>query len=117
MFRLYFLLTAMMLSAAGCGTTVTKVSDPVAITIKVTAGGKPVDNVTMTLQPTADGGQAFAEVLKGEFKATVIPGQYTFYIDKGKTDADLAKIPEKYRLGAMDRTLEITQPGVLEIQL
>jgi hypothetical protein len=64
-----------------------------------------------------DGAQAVAEVNNGEVKAVVVPGKYTYYIDKGKTDADLAKIPEKYRLGDMERSLEITQAGSHDIQL
>lgn len=116
MFR-QLVLWSVLVFVAGCGPTITKVSEPVAVTISVTADGKPVDNVSLTLQPMVDGGQAVADVKKGEFKATVIPGKYTYYIDRGKTDADLAKIPEKYRLGAMDRTLEINQAGSFEIQL
>jgi hypothetical protein len=117
MFRKPVLLCVLVLYLAGCGPTITKVSEPVDVTIKVTADGKPVDKVTLTLQPMVDGGQAVAAVVKGEFKATVVPGTYTYYIDRGKTEADLAKIPEKYRLGAEDRTLEITQAGSFEIQL
>lgn len=117
MFRKCVCLTVLILGLVGCGPTITKVSEPVAISIKVTANGKPVDNVTLTLQPMVDGGQAVADIVKGEFKATVIPGKYTYYIDRGKTDADLAKIPEKYRLGAMDRTLDIMQAGSFDISL
>jgi hypothetical protein len=115
-----FLLSVLILglvALAGCGPTITQVSEPVAVTIKVTADGKPVDNVTLSLQALEEGRPAVADVVKGEAKATVVPGKYTYFIDKGKTEADLAKIPEKYRLGAMERTLEIKQAGSYEIQL
>jgi hypothetical protein len=117
MFRKTVLLSVLILSMAGCGETITKVSEPIAVTIKVSAGGKPVENVSLSLQPIDAGSPSVAEVVKGEFKANVVPGKYTYFIDKGKTDADLAKIPEKYRLGAMDRTLDINQSGSFEIQL
>lgn len=101
----------------GCGTSVTLRQPPVEVVLKVSKAGQPVDNVSLTLQPLGDGAQAESSVSKGEWKGTVVPGKYTFYIDKGKTEADLNKVPANYRLGSKDRTLDIKDAGTYEVQL
>ncbi|QDU90726.1 hypothetical protein Pla175_41370 [Pirellulimonas nuda] len=106
-----------MIVTSGCGAAITPTSDPVQVTIKVTAKGQPVKNVAMTLQPLVGGGQAVGDVVNGQLVASVVPGTYTYYVDRGKQPADLKAIPEAYRTGALDRRLEIKQAGTYEVSL
>lgn len=101
----------------GCGPRIVAKSAPVDVTLKVSLAGKPVDNVSLTLQPLDNGGQAESKVTKGEWKCSVIPGKYTFYIDKGKSEADLNRVPESYRLGSRERTLDIRESGTFDVVL
>jgi|694.fasta_scaffold00147_37 hypothetical protein len=105
-------------SLLGCGPTITKNADPVEVKIKVTSNGKPVDKVTLTLQPMTHGAvQSDSPVVKGECKAMVVPGTYTYYVASGANDSAVQKIPEAFRRGDMERKLEITQAGNFEVQL
>ncbi len=106
-----------LLALTGCGTPVNSVADPVDVIIKVTVAGKPLNNVQLTLQPMIDGAQSQGLVDKGVYKASVVPGVYTYYIDSGKSEADLAKIPDGYRMGSKDRSLELTQGGTFEVDI
>jgi hypothetical protein len=106
-----------LLAVSGCGVSNRSLGEPVDVVLKVTAGGKPVNNVTLTLQPMVDGVQAQGVVTNGELKAMIVPGVYTYYIDSARNPADLAKIPEAYRSGSIDRQLEIKQSGTFEVQI
>lgn len=119
LFGMTVLVSLTLSSLTGCGgPTITKPSEPVQVTFKVSSGGKPVNNVTVTLQPIAAGGrQADVPISKGEGSATVTPGTYTYFVEKAKSEADLEKIPAAFRQGAMDRKIEITQAGTQELQL
>lgn len=106
-----------VLVLAGCGETITPTTEPIQVTVKVTSGGKPLNDVTLTLQPTEAGQQADIKISKGEGVAPVIPGTYTYYVEKGKDMALVEKLPEAFRRGAMDRTIQITQASTVELKL
>lgn len=106
-----------LVTLVGCGTAITPTPARVDVTIKVTAGGQPVKNVSMTLQPLEGGAQAVADVVNGQFVANVVPGTYTYYIDRGKQESDLKVIPEAFRLGALDRRLELKEAGTYEVSI
>lgn len=110
------------LALVGCGgIDPGKNSDPVEISGRITlAGGQPVSDVTLNLQPTGTGTQATLPVKNGEFKGTVTPGKYTYYFSegpKGVKPAGFQVIPEKYRAGAMDRQIEIKAGSPLVLNL
>lgn len=105
------------ITCLGCGPRIIAKAEPVDVTLRVSMAGQPVDNVSLTLQPLDNGGQAESKVMRGEWKGSVIPGSYTFYIDKGKTEADLNKVPESFRIGSRDRKLDIRESGTYEVQL
>jgi hypothetical protein len=102
---------------AGCGASITPTNAPVEVTIKVTAKGQPVKNVALTLQPLVGGGQAVGDVVNGQLVTSVVPGTYTYYVERGKQPADLNVIPEAYRVGALDRRLEIKEAGTYEVSM
>lgn len=109
------LLIGLILS--GCGPSIRPAGEPVEVKMKVTSNGFPVDNVSLTLQPTVAGAQAVSPVAKGEFSAMIVPGTYTYYVETGKTEADLAKIPTDCRTGSLERTIDLTNGGAYEIEL
>lgn len=119
LFGMTVLFSLTLSSLTGCGgPTITKPTEPVKVNLKVTSGGKPVNNVTVTLQPIVSGGrQADIPISKGEGSSDVTPGTYTYFVEKAKSEADLEKIPAAFRQGAMDRKIEITQAGTHELQL
>ena len=85
---------------------------------RVTKGGRPVSDVVLNLQPTGDGTQATLPVKGGDFRGSITPGKYTYYISEanGKTKA-FASIPEKYREGSLDRQIEIEKGKSLDLTL
>jgi hypothetical protein len=106
-----------MMTLVGCGASITPTNEPVEVTIKVTAKGQPVKNVALTLQPLVGGGQAVGDVVNGQLVTSVVPGTYTYYIERGKQPSDLKAIPEAYRVGALDRRLEIKEAGTYEVSM
>ncbi len=119
LFGMTILVSLALSGLTGCGgPTITPPSGPVKVTLKVTSGGKPVNNVTVTLQPIVSGGrQADIPISNGEGSSEVTPGTYTYFVEKGKSEADIGKIPAPFRQGSMDRKIEITQAGTHELQL
>lgn len=110
----------LLLLLAGCGSSVTKAPEPIDVTGRVQLSGKPVSEVVFNLQPMIGGNQAAIPLKNGEFKATLTPGVYTYYITEGssKESREVFKsIPEKYRAGAMDRKIEIAAGGTIEVAL
>ena len=102
----------------GCKMTPGKNSDPVEISGKVTLpGGRVVNDVTLNLQPTGDGAQATLPVKDGNFKGTVTPGKYTYFLSEGKNPAAFEAIPGKYKAGSMDRQVEIASGTTLNLTL
>ena len=103
----------------GCGgVKVVPKPDFVDVTFSVTAGGKPVNDVTMTLLSVGEvGGQVQGPVAQGKLKLSVIPGTYTYFVAEGKNPAAFNAIPAKYHAGAMDRTFEVKEAGSIELKL
>ena len=101
---------------AGCGVNPGVTADPVDISGKVTAGGKPVDGIVLNLLVTGTGTPAAIPIKEGAFQAKLTPGKYTYYITKG-TATDMSAIPEKYGEGSMDRQIEIAAGQSLNINL
>ncbi|MFN7449612.1 MAG: hypothetical protein ACK56W_00395 [Pirellula sp.] len=103
----------------GCGgVKVVPKSDPVEMTFSVTAGGKPVNDVSLTLLSVGEqGGQAQGSVAQGKLKLSVIPGTYTYFVSEGKAPAAFNAIPAKYHAGAMDRTFDVKEAGSIDLKL
>jgi hypothetical protein len=108
-----------LLLIAGCGyKDPGKNPEPVEVSGHITKGGKPVSDVVLNFQSTGEGTQAAMPVKGGDFRGTITPGKYTYYISEvgGKAKA-FAAIPEKYRAGAMDRQIEIESGKSLDLTL
>jgi hypothetical protein len=117
--RFRFLCLA-LLAFAGCGgVSVTPNPTQVDVEANVTSGGKPVDDVRLVLLALDDkgGGQAQGSVAKGKVKLSVYPGKYTYFVEEGKTDASIKKIPEIYLTGNKDRTIDISSGSTIDIKL
>lgn len=98
------------LMLVGCGVTVTEIAEPEEFSGTVTKNGQPVTDVVLKLQPIAKGGtEAAVPVIDGKYKATATPGLYTYYFEEGSSVAAYeATIPKEYRLGSLDREIEVT---------
>jgi hypothetical protein len=103
----------------GCGgVKVVPKPDFVDVTFSVTAGGKPVNDVTMTLLSVGEvGGQVQGPVAQGKLKLSVIPGTYTYFVAEGKNPAAFNAIPAKDHAGSMDRTFDVKEAGSIELNL
>jgi hypothetical protein len=109
----------LVLVLSGCGyRDPGKTSDPVEVSGRVTKDGRPVSDVVLNLQPTGDGTQATLPVKGGDFRGSITPGKYTYYISEvnGKAKA-FTSIPEKYREGSLDRQIEIEKGKSLDLTL
>lgn len=107
---------AMMVGAiAGCGHSVVKRADPVAVhgTVRL-PGNVAVKGLFVTLHPTAGDGFLMAMPLgaSGEFKGNAFPGQYTYYISPPESGpSNIKAVPEKYRSADMNRKIDVTGSG------
>ncbi len=89
---------------------VEEIGDPEEFSGTVTKGGQPITDVILKLQPIAKGGtEAAVPVTNGKYKATATPGLYTYYFEEGSSAATYeATIPKEYRLGSLEREIEVT---------
>lgn len=111
----------MLIAVAGCGgVTIEKNPDMVAITGKVTKGGAPVDGgVSVSFQPVGKGAGVAGKVEKGQYTASIFPGEYTYYVTQGSIDDTQyeALVPEKMRAGDMARVIEVKGAMTLDVTL
>ncbi len=103
----------------GCGGAVDPGTNPAAklTTLSVTMNNQPLDDVRLNLQPIGAGLPAVIEIKNGRGEFEVTPGEYTYFISAGKTDASFKTVPEKYYEGAMDRTVKVVGGEQLEFKL
>lgn len=119
---LRLLLSLMLVGAImGCGgVSVTPNPDPVAVTGNVTLAGKPATDIVVNFQPIEGGLPAVCTVKDGKFEAQITPGKYTYFVSKAATptgEKTLSKFPAPLQQGAMDRTVEVTGPGPVELTM
>lgn len=97
----------LLLPLLGCGGYGTSPA-PVEVSGLVTLGGKKVDGVTLNFITTGVGAQATVPVKNGEFHATMIPGQYTYFVSEGTNPAAFKRVPDKLRTGSLDRQVAVS---------
>lgn len=111
--RSLFLLFGLVL--CGCTASTGKNEEPVEVSGRITHNNKPVSGVTVNFQPTGRGAQASNSVKDGNYKVTITPGKYTYYLTEGSNNTNA--IPEKYRAGSLERQVEITSAQTLNLDL
>lgn len=116
--RLFSCLPLFVLVLAGCGSTDPGTNPAPQLTLlEITMGGQPVNDVKFNFQPVGSGLPAVVEIKNGKGEFEVTPGEYTYFMSAGKSDATLKKIPEKYLTGALDRKFEVKGGEALEFKL
>lgn len=99
-------LALMALGLAGCGYAGT--APDVDMMVKVTAGGKPVNGVTINFQPTVPGSlPRVMPIEDGNALGNMTPGKYAYFVTEGKDKAAYEAIPKQYREASLDRQVEV----------
>jgi len=103
--------SGLSLLLSGCGTSATPMGEKKETSGKLTLNGKPLADVKVVFQPLGDGAEAHAVTDKGgAFKAQATPGKYTWYVlpkdDKKASEGLLKSVPEAFKSGSMDRTVQ-----------
>lgn len=111
--RRLIVLALAALPLAGCSSSSTTLppAKPLTGTLK-RADGSPVADVLLMLQPTSSGFMTSCEVdSSGNFTGEAIPGAYAWFVAKSAKAADadkaLAKIPEEFQQGKIDRKVTV----------
>lgn len=113
--RLLPLLLLVALAVAGCsssgGGKPLPAAKPVSGSLK-RADGSPVGNVLLMLQPTTTGHMTSFEVdANGAFSGEAIAGPYAWFVAKsakaGDADKALAKVPEEFQQGKIERKVTV----------
>ena len=116
--RIRNLFAITVLFFAGCGSTDPGTNPAPQLTLlEISMGGQPVNDVKFNFQPVGSGLPAVVEIKDGKGEFEVTPGEYTYFISAGKSDATLKKVPEKYHTGALDRKFEVKGGELLEFKL
>lgn len=120
----FFTLCMLLLALVGCSNQIDpgKTAEAVDVSGKLTANGKPVNNVCVVFVAIEKGQGTQANVTKnGEFKLKMVPGKYTFLIDEIEGDPASAKIadkiPQKYRTASPDRAFEVRAGTPIELKV
>lgn len=97
----------LVFAAAGCG-SVEMNPDPVNVSGSVTVSGQPVTNVVLQFQPTGSGHPAPATVTDGKFSASLLPGQYAYFIGEGTDAKAYEAVPAEFRAATLDRQITVS---------
>jgi hypothetical protein len=110
-----------LLGLTGCGYMVEMRSEPADVQGTVMFNGKPVQNVTLNLQPTGNTLPTSMQVgADGKAKGKVIPGTYVFYFsapEKASGASTFKTIPAKYREPHAEHSVSISGSTDFEIQV
>jgi hypothetical protein len=120
MHRFIFITFALVGAAlsTGCGgPSVTTNPAPVEVTFQVSRAGRPVNDLSLNLQPIASGTESSGVITKGTATLSVTPGTYTYYVSQGKSEATYEDVPEPFRSGSMDRSLVIDTAKTVDLKL
>lgn len=112
MTRLFTAIVLMLVTGCG-GVDPGRTAEPVEISGTVRIKGKPATDAVLNLQPTKGGVQAALHLKGGRFSGKVVPGTYTWYLTDGARPLSPREVPDRFRLGAMDRQIEIDGGTVL----
>ena len=121
-------LVVLLAGLAGCGYENPSPGTQVDVTGTLAAGGKPLGNVSVGLQPT--GGTAQQVVFKvgadGTFGGKAMAGKYSWYVlvpeegeagDQKKAESAVKTVPAAYREASMDRQIDVAAGAKLDLQV
>jgi hypothetical protein len=113
--------------AVGCSSDPGRMPDTTEISgTVVTADGKPVKDVMLSLRPKGAGTQAGCALsADGKFTVKAVPGEFMFLFmpledpkaDKAKVKAGMAAVPAKYQDVSVDHVVTLKAGGGNEIKL
>jgi hypothetical protein len=117
----FAILLLMLMVLPACGPTVKPMGDMITAKGKLSKGGAPVGNVTLTLQPLGNGHLApLAVGTDGAFQGSLVPGKYAWFVGKSEaaeSKATLESIDPKFYEADMGRTVEVKEGEDLKIDL
>lgn len=94
----------------GCGPKIEMRSDPIPISGKVTAGGKPVGKIVLSFYPME--GQhpvGFKVGEDGSYSGTAIPGKYAYFVPvEGSDPVAIGKVGPKFREADLSRSITVS---------
>lgn len=119
-FRAFSLLSLLVLaSSAGCGPSQgTPISAPVSVSGTVSAGGKPVGNVVLNLQPMENGYSKIIPVgADGKFTVETQPGKYAYFFTPKEGTKTVPPAVTNYAQASMERTVQVAADKPLDIDV
>lgn len=112
-------LCMLMSLAVGCGPSqAPMMGADVSASGSVTAGGKPVGNVVLKLQPLEQGYEKIIPVsADGKFNVQTQPGKYAYYFTPKEGTKALPSAAANYAQASMERTVVVADGKSLDIDL
>jgi hypothetical protein len=91
--------------------------EPVEISGSVSKAGTPVDGLKLSLQPLESGLPAVIDIKAGKFSSTATPGKYTWFLSGDEAELEKRQIPQEFREGSMERTVEVPASQPLDLKI
>jgi hypothetical protein len=116
-----FIVSIIVAILPGCGTQMKMNEAPVAVSGKVSQGGRPVGNVVVVFHPLGDG--HFRELPvhnDGSFSGELVSGEYAYYVAQPTVRGAVQpprKLSPKYFEADMSRTVIVESGKQLAIAL
>lgn len=115
------LMMALVTCFVGCGPSIREMGTPSATQGKVTLKSQPFGNISLSLQPLADGYPKTVQVAAdGTFQTELIPGKYVYSVGQATSKTSeqaLKKVDPKYYDTSMDRSVVVSAGEELIIAL
>ena len=119
MLRELLLLGLLVGCVMGCGPSqATPMGADVSVTGTVTAGGKPVGNVVLNLQPLENGYSKIIPVkADGTFTVETQPGKYAYFFTPKEGTKTVPAPATNFVQASMERTVQVASGQALAIDL
>ncbi len=108
-----------IVSLSGCGPSqAEKIGSEVNVSGTVTAGGKPVGNVVLKLQPLEQGYEKIIPLAAdGKFTVQTQPGKYAYYFVPKEGTKAVPASAASYAQASLERTVVVANGQSLDIDL
>ena len=115
------LMLALVTCLVGCGPSIREMAPPSATKGKVTLKSQPFGDISVTLQPLADGyPKTIPVAADGTFQTELVPGKYVYSVGQSSSKTSeqaLKKVDPKYYDTSMDRSVVVSAGEDLIIAL